>query len=345
MQLVLSFDTEDYVTPEALDAEKFWAEELSARGMRGSFQCVAEVIRVLQRQGREDVVAALGRHEIGYHTDQHSAAPVPPVALEGVGLAEGIEWVLQRQAAGWALVMETFRRVPISFCPPGDSWTPHVLLAMAAAGVKVWCASAPAKNLNPAWYCGLLSINYDLAFDSFMGEEAAEEERFKRAFEETLARKAQDGVMVVYTHPCRLVTTRFWDAPLYRETHPPPAPPAPLRTAAHIQVLKDRFRRLLDWIRERRDVELADYATVYADRSARRRDLQGLLDEHKLKPGEAGKLPLREPGADCPWIQVLKDFRYEWPIYPKGFTGDKLRAMARELAWSYATARSGAVRR
>ena len=259
MQLVLSFDTEDYVTPEALDAEKFWAEELSARGMRGSFQCVAEVIRVLQRQGREDVVAALGRHEIGYHTDQHSAAPVPPVALEGVGLAEGIEWVLQRQAAGWALVMETFRRVPISFCPPGDSWTPHVLLAMAAAGVKVWCASAPAKNLNPAWYCGLLSINYDLAFDSFMGEEAAEEERFKRAFEETLARKAQDGVMVVYTHPCRLVTTRFWDAPLYRETRSAagaarpashgrayPSPERPIPAAARLDPGKARrgVRRL-----------------------------------------------------------------------------------------------------
>jgi hypothetical protein len=35
LQLVLSFDTEDYVTPEAVDAKKFWAEELSARGLRG----------------------------------------------------------------------------------------------------------------------------------------------------------------------------------------------------------------------------------------------------------------------------------------------------------------------
>jgi hypothetical protein len=341
VQLVLSFDTEDYVTPEALDAEKFWAEELSARGMRGSFQCVAEVIRVLRRRGRGDVIEALGRHEIGYHTDQHSAAPVPPMALEGVGLAEGIEWVLQREAAGWALAMETFRRVPISYCPPGDSWTPHVLLALAAAGVKVWCASAPAKNLNPAWYCGLLSINYDFAFDSFMGEEAAEEERFKRTFEDRLARKGQDGVMVVYTHPCRLVTTRFWDAPLFRGAHPPPAPPAPLRPEAHIHALKERFRRLLDWIRERRDVELADYSTVYSQRSGRRRDLQSLLDEHKLKPGEAGKLPLREPGADCPYLQVLKEFRYEWPIYPEGFAGERVRALARELAWSYAEAKRG----
>ena len=101
IQLVISFDTEDYVTPEAADAKKFWAEELTARAMRGSFQCVAEVIRVLRQRRREDVIEALGRHEIGYHTNLHSAPPVPPVALDGVGLAEGIEWVLRREAAGW----------------------------------------------------------------------------------------------------------------------------------------------------------------------------------------------------------------------------------------------------
>ena len=339
LQVVLSFDTEDYVTPEAADAEKFWAEELSARGMRGSFQCVAEVIRSLRQRRREDVIEALGRHEIGYHTNLHSAPPVPPVALDGVGLAEGIEWVLRREAAGWALVMETFRRVPISYCPPGDSWTPHVLLALGAAGVKVWCASVPSRNLNPSWYCGLLCLDYDFAFDSFMGEEAAEEERFKQTFEDTLARKAHDGVMVIYTHPSRLVTTRFWDAPLYRGAHPQPLPPAPLRPAAHINVLKERFRRLLDWIRERRHVELADYSAVYSKRSKHRRDLQCLLDENKLKPGEAGRLPLREAGADCPYNPVLEEFRYNWPLYPEGFTGDKLHAMARELAWTYAEAK------
>ena len=237
------------------------------------------------------------------------------------------------------VVTETFRRVPVSYCPPGDSWTPHVLLALAAMGIKVWCASVPSPTLGPSWYCGLLALNYDLAFDSFMGEEAAEEARFKQAFEDTLARKAQDGVMVVYTHPSRLVTTRFWDFPLYGGANPQPLPPAPLRAIAHIKVLKERFRRLLDWIRERRDVEFADYASVYSKRSKRRRDLQCLLDENKLKPGEAGKLPLLEPGADCPCSQALKDFRYDWPIYPKGFTGDRLRAMARGLAWSYAAAK------
>ena len=288
-QVVLSFDSEDYVTPEAADAEKFWADELSARGMRGSFQCVAELIRSLQRRRREDVIEAMGRHEIGYHTDFHSAPPVPPIALEEVGLAEGIEWVLRREAAGWALVVETFRRIPISYCLPGDSWTPHVLLAFAETGIKVWCNSVPSGSLIPGWYCGLLCLNYDMAFDSFMGEDATEEERFKQAFADVLRRKAQDGVMVVYTHPCRLVTTNWWDTPFHHGGQAQSLPPAPLRSAAHIQTLKERFRRLLDWIRERRDVQLADYSTVYSKRSKQRRDLQSLLDENNVETRRSRK--------------------------------------------------------
>ena len=214
-----------------------------------------------------------------------------------------------------------------------------MLLALAERESRSGAIPSRRKASVPRWYCGLLAINYDFAFDSFMGEDAADEERFKRSVRGDRCAKGTDGVMVVYTHPSRLMTTQFWDTPLYRGAHPQPVPPAPLRPAAHIRVLKERFRRLLDWIRERRDVEFADFAAVYAGRSERRRDLQCLLDENKLKPGEAGKLPLREPGADDPLVQVLNDFRYDWPLYPEGFTGDKLRALARGLAWSYAEAK------
>ena len=139
MNLVFAFDTEDFVTPEASDARKWWAEELHARSVRGTFQIVAEVIRAERRNGRDDVIASLSRHDIGYHSDKHSVPPVPPVALEGVGLAEGIAWTLRKEAAGWATVTETFGRVPVAYCSPGDSWTPHSFLALASAGIR-WAA-------------------------------------------------------------------------------------------------------------------------------------------------------------------------------------------------------------
>ena len=33
MNLILSFDTEDYVTPEAADAEKWWPQALTERSL------------------------------------------------------------------------------------------------------------------------------------------------------------------------------------------------------------------------------------------------------------------------------------------------------------------------
>lgn len=72
MDIILSFDSEDYLTPEAADGEKWWAEELTRRGLRGSFQIVAELIRTLARRDRSDVIEAMRRHEVGFHTTWHS---------------------------------------------------------------------------------------------------------------------------------------------------------------------------------------------------------------------------------------------------------------------------------
>lgn len=82
MDLILSLDTEDYVTPEAVDAQEWWAEELKKRELRGSFPCVREVIRRLIDRERHDVLEALSARVIGYHSDFHSAFSSHPVALE-----------------------------------------------------------------------------------------------------------------------------------------------------------------------------------------------------------------------------------------------------------------------
>jgi len=47
------------------------AIELPQRGLRGSFQSVAELTRHLQKHGRQDVISAMVRHEIGYHSNYH----------------------------------------------------------------------------------------------------------------------------------------------------------------------------------------------------------------------------------------------------------------------------------
>ena len=150
MDLIISLDTEDFITPAAREAQLWWAHTLSEYGVRGNFQIVGELLRTYERSGRTDIIEALRPHEIGYHTDYHSVPPLHPVALEGVPLDSAVSWVLEREARGFADLVRLFGLVPVSYCPPGCSWTPATLLAMASLGVKVWADAD--RLLDAGWY-------------------------------------------------------------------------------------------------------------------------------------------------------------------------------------------------
>ncbi|NLF38946.1 hypothetical protein GX586_05835 [bacterium] len=335
MRLIFSFDTEDYVTPEAWDAQKWWAGQLAARGVRGSFQCVGELARRLKAHGRQDVIDALAKHEIGYHGNLHSVPPIHPVAIDAISLAEGIEWVLRREAPGFASVVETFGRVPVSAAMNGDSWTPAGFLAMASLGMNVYAGGGSA--LMPSrWYCGMLVAHYNLCFESYYGEDDAAEKTFRDDFGKIAATVPDDGALIVFTHPTRLVTSQFWDKPFYRgASHPiETLPPAPLLPDARIQKLKSRVQRLLDWMLARPGVRTSDMATWYAEQASPR-PLSALLACCGLKPGEAGRLPLRESTDLDPALSVFFDsFEYRWSIMPRGFSARNLMKQARALAWT-----------
>ncbi len=335
MRLIFAFDTEDYVTPEAWGAQKWWAERLSERGVRGSFQCVGELVRRLGAGGRRDVLDALARHEIGYHGNLHSVPPIHCVAVDGLPLPDAVAWVLRREAAGYASVVEAFGRVPFSAAMNGDSWTPAGFLAMASMGMKVYAGAGRA--LMPArWFCGMLVAHYALAFESYYDADEAVAERFKCDFEQAAAGVDEDGALIVFTHPTRLVTAHFWDGPFYRGAQHPieTLPPAPLRPEAQVREIKDRVQRLLDWVLARPDVRPTDMATWYAEQP-NPRPLAALLAECGLRPGQEGLLPLREPeGADPALLEFFDSFEYGWSITPEGFSARRLMDQARRLAWT-----------
>src|SRR5579862_3578195 len=77
VNVILWFDTEDYLLPADDDAAKRLAEMLTARGIRATFKVVGEKARTLERRGRTDVIAALQKHAIGYHANFHSVHPTP----------------------------------------------------------------------------------------------------------------------------------------------------------------------------------------------------------------------------------------------------------------------------
>jgi hypothetical protein len=268
VKLIFSFDSEDYITPEAAEAEKWWAEAMTRHGVTACICLVGELARSLRDRGRRDVIAAMGRHEICYHSDMHSASPSHAEQLDRLSWTEGVAAIRAREARGLDDVAELFGRAPSAYCKPGASWGPPVSVAMAECGVPVFCDAPfewePGRLM---WFDGQLCLAYHCHFDGYF--EAPDEERLPRMkadFERRLA--AHDGgVLVMYTHPCRLVTTQFWDGVNFSHGTNPPREqwrPAPLRTPEKIVALKRDFDAFIGWAVSQPDVELTTYSALHA---------------------------------------------------------------------------------
>jgi hypothetical protein len=100
VNVLLWFDTEDYINPEADDAALRIAKDLSEENVPASFKVVGQMARMLEMRGRHDVIEALRRHDIGYHSDWHSLHPVPAEYLEPLGYLEGADEFQRREASG-----------------------------------------------------------------------------------------------------------------------------------------------------------------------------------------------------------------------------------------------------
>ena len=215
--VVLWFDTEDYVDPIADDAALRIANDLTALGVHGTFKIVGEKARVLERRGRTDVIEALGRHCIGYHSDWHSIQPVPAVDLQHFGFLEGAAEFERRQRGGFEDVGRIFGITPVCYGQPGSSWAPQSNLALRRMGVHVYLDEGTQVGYNdqPVWYGGLLYVfsmgPYQIRAD--IDRKTPESETF-RQFDDAVKHLSERGGGLISTvyHPTEMVHTQFWDA-------------------------------------------------------------------------------------------------------------------------------------
>src|SRR5215471_3524303 len=105
VDVILWFDTEDYLSLADDDACKRLADMLTERHIRATFKVVGEKARVLERRGRRDVIEALKRHDIGYHANFHSVHPTPSEYLADCGLLDGMAEFKRREGGGAADVL------------------------------------------------------------------------------------------------------------------------------------------------------------------------------------------------------------------------------------------------
>ena len=101
--------------------------------MRATFKIVGEKARVLERRGRSDVIAALKRHDIGYHSNTHSQQPTIAVYLQNAGWEDGRAEFTRREQPGVNDIKRIFGVTPVAYGQPGSAWTAQAYPALRDA--------------------------------------------------------------------------------------------------------------------------------------------------------------------------------------------------------------------
>src|SRR5215831_12686887 len=194
--VVLWFDTEDYIDTVADDAALRIANDLTAEGVRATFKVVGEKARVLHARGRTDVIAALSKHAIGYHSNWHSLHPTPAEYLVRLGYLEGADEFERREGPGLADVTRIFGTQPTCYGQPGSSWGPQSNLALRRMGIPVYLDEGEQVGMGeqPFWYGGLLYV-FRMGRNQFRAQlnAGAEDTAAYKRFDEAATRLAANG--------------------------------------------------------------------------------------------------------------------------------------------------------
>jgi peptidoglycan/xylan/chitin deacetylase (PgdA/CDA1 family) len=279
--VTLWFDTEDYILTEDDEAAKRLAEMLTRLGVRATFKIVGEKARVLERRGRRDVIAALGKHDIGYHSNTHSQQPTVAVYLQNAGWDDGRAEFTRREEPGVKDIQRIFGVTPVAYGQPGSAWAPQTYPALRDMGVKVYLDEADHVGIDdqPFYYGGLLNIfkmRSNLVRMPLDGGDslAQGEAAFNKALASLRARGG--GTISIYYHPNEWVQTEFWDAVNFRRgANPPPSEwkrPGIRPTAETERAFADfeQFVRFMQSQDAVRFVTASDLASLYADRALSR---------------------------------------------------------------------------
>jgi hypothetical protein len=286
--VTLWFDTEDYILPQDDVATKRLAEMLTGLGVRATFKIVGEKARVLESRGRRDVIAALKRHDIGYHSNTHSQQPTIAVYLQNAGWEDGRAEFYRREVQGVRDIERIFGVTPVAYGQPGSAWAPQAYPALRDMGIGMYLDESDHVGIDdqPFYYGGLLNVfkmRSNLARMDLSG--GASLANGKAAFTKTYEqlRRNGGGTISIYYHPNEWVQTEFWDAVNFRRGANPARAEWKLpgtRPAAETEQAFNDFDQYIRFINAQpgvRFVTATELMTIYGDKamtqSFRREDL------------------------------------------------------------------------
>jgi len=260
IKIMLWYDVEDFITPEADDALLALIEMMDHLGIRGSFKIIGEKIRVLEQRGRFDLLKKLCGHEICYHTENHSIHPTQTEYLQGMGFREGAAEFERRERRGFEDVQRLTGQFPTSYGQPGASWAPQTFPVLKKWGVPTYLDSHYLINLDgkPFYYGGILNLTRLWATMRLEYEEGGGLDVAKKEFDNILKNADELQLVSIFYHPCEFSCTEFWDGVNFSKGQNPPREQwcsAPLRPEGEMQRRIDLLGEFLRYTLEQPGVE------------------------------------------------------------------------------------------
>ncbi|MCD6360820.1 MAG: hypothetical protein J7M38_08125, partial [Armatimonadetes bacterium] len=230
MQMIFSFDTEDYVDPASNDALLRLAEIHSRYDVPATFGLVGEKARFIHACGRDDVVAALAGHEVGYHSDHHFILPDwryrrrhMPDYLANEDWDATMDRLLAEESRGLADIEAIFGVRPVTQLRNYGDWTPQVMVTHARLGLPVHAYGPVFHNQDPRiiWYCNQLQVaNPRHMYESNLHDRDKSPQQKVEEWKAAIVSHLEQGTERLgwVNHPTRFIADIWWEEPNWWDT-------------------------------------------------------------------------------------------------------------------------------
>ncbi len=278
--MVICFDVEDYTSPASVgmdDIPKWLAEIMTEEGVTGSFFVIGEKARMMEKRGRQDVIAAMSGHDIGSHTNMGSIHPTVTEILENDNWEEGVQHMLENEGAGMDELERIFGQRPVNLARHGGSYGPQLVAALGDLNAGYVYSPISLPGHNAVWFCNTLNFHGEGDY-GFFDDTYYRDDLFNPLLEalDSLIPSSIEEIDVVAffgCHPSKVRSIQFWDFNYYQGANPGPDEwqTPELRPLESMETAKKNFRRLVRYLRDRDDIELTTYREL-AHRFSHQRD-------------------------------------------------------------------------
>lgn len=159
--VALWIDDADFIDDNSEEALEYMLNMFEKMGIRTTFKIAGEKIRMLKKHNRWDLIKALGRHELCYHTQYHTFHPTIIQFTEPLRFSEGAAEFEKREIQGLIELRDTVGRKVEGYGQPGEAWSADVCPVLLKYGADIMLDDHFIINVNnqPFEYGGILNFN------------------------------------------------------------------------------------------------------------------------------------------------------------------------------------------